>query len=272
MRRRTTGVLMVLALAVVLSLGLAASASATPSFTSVSPLTHANTASATFSLAVLGNNLSEILDVDSVTLYQIGPPYDVIWTSNPQVVALLPSTVITCDLNTFGEHAGSYNVEIAYCTGLGQIIPTTSMINNAFTVTQPAPPPGKPEITSLSPAKVVAGAAGFTMTVNGSGFQVFPAAVVMWNSTALTTTGAVVNPTAVLTATVPASLVATPGTASITVVNQLVGGSDVSNAIGFSITNAPPVLTGLAPATTWAKLITPPAVVLTGSGLSLIHI
>ena len=134
MRRGTTRVLLVLALAVVLSLGLAASASATPSFTSVSPLTHSNNASATFSLAVLGNNLSEILDVDSVTLYQTGPPYDVIWTSNPQVVALLPSTVITCDLNTFGEHAGTYNVEISYFTGFGQIIPTTSMINNAFTV------------------------------------------------------------------------------------------------------------------------------------------
>ena len=267
MKRFGTRALVVLALAVVLSLGLAAGAMATPSFNAVSPVTASNTASGSFSLIILGNNISEILDVDSVTLYQTGPPYDVIYTSNPQVIALLPNTVITSDLNTYGEHAGTYNVVIAYCTSLGQIIPSTGTLYGAFTVTQPAPPPATPSINSVTPARVTAGAPGFTMTVTGLGFGTFPfEAKVMWNSTALVTTGTMPNPTAILSATVPATLLATPGTASITVVNPNLGGGVVSNAIMFSVETAAPVLTGLAPATTFAKFYQPPVVVLSGSG------
>ncbi len=267
MRRGTKRVLMVLALTVVLSLGLAASAMAAPSFTGVTPANHSNTASADFSLLISGSNLSEITDIDYVTLYQQGPPYDVIWTDNPTVVPLLPNTVVTCDANTYGEHQGVYNVEIGYYWGglLGQPL-QTSTIYGAFTVTQPPPPPGNPEITSLSPAKVVAGAAGFNLTVTGANFQaVVNPSVVMWNSTALVTTNGF-PPASSLSAAVPASLVATAGTAMITVVNPNLGGGVVSNAIGFSITTAAPVLSGLSPASTWAKLVTPPAVVLTGSG------
>ena len=48
-----------------------------------------------------------------------------------------------------------------------------------------------PDITSLSPSSTTAGAPGFILTVNGSGFA--PLAVVFWNLTPLTTT--VVSPT-----------------------------------------------------------------------------
>ena len=70
-------------------------------------------------------------------------------------------------------------------------------------------------ITSLSPNTATAGQAGFTLTVNGTGFV--SGAVVQWNSTALTTT--FVNATQ-LTATVTAGLVATAGSATVTVTRE----------------------------------------------------
>jgi subtilase family serine protease len=86
-----------------------------------------------------------------------------------------------------------------------------------------------PAITSLSPSSATAGGASFTLTVNGSGFV--SGSKVDWNGTALTTT--YVSSTQV-TATVPASDIATAGTASVTVVN----GSTVSNAETFTINSS----------------------------------
>ena len=67
-------------------------------------------------------------------------------------------------------------------------------------------------ITSMSPSSVAAGGAAFPLTVTGANFV--PSTTVMWNGAALATT--YVSATE-LTASVPASLVATPGTASVTV-------------------------------------------------------
>jgi hypothetical protein len=83
-------------------------------------------------------------------------------------------------------------------------------------------------ITSLSPSSAAAGGAGFTLTVNGSGFV--SGAVVQWNGTALTTT--FVSATQ-LTATVSTSLIASPGNASVAVINPNMA---ASNAVIFSIT------------------------------------
>ena len=75
----------------------------------------------------------------------------------------------------------------------------------------PTPLPGQPQVTSLSPGTVVAGAGSFTLTVNGLNFG--PTTTVMWdNNTSLTTT--YVSST-VLQAQVPASLIAKPGTTTI---------------------------------------------------------
>lgn len=71
-----------------------------------------------------------------------------------------------------------------------------------------------PTLTSLSPSSAVAGGAGFTLTVTGTGFV--SGSAVDWNGTALTTT--YVSATT-LTATVPAGDIAAAGTDSITVVN-----------------------------------------------------
>jgi IPT/TIG domain len=77
--------------------------------------------------------------------------------------------------------------------------------------TGPKPAPGQPQVTSLSPSTAVAGAASFTLTVNGLNF--LPTTTVLWDdNTSLTTT--YVSST-VLQAQVPASLIARPETVTI---------------------------------------------------------
>jgi len=95
----------------------------------------------------------------------------------------------------------------------------------------------------LVPMTIVPGSQGFTLTVNGTGFV--SGAAVKWNGAALTTT--FVN-SSQLTATVPASDIATPGTASVTVSNPTPGGGtsnvelfDVSSTVSKVIfTQLPP--------------------------------
>jgi hypothetical protein len=82
----------------------------------------------------------------------------------------------------------------------------------------------------LVPSSVAPGGPGFSLTVNGTGFV--PGAVVNWNGTALATT--FVN-TSRLTATVPASNVASVGTRVITVSNPAPGGGD-SNDVFLLVT------------------------------------
>ena len=87
-------------------------------------------------------------------------------------------------------------------------------------------------LTSLSPATVPAGNGAFTLTVVGNGFSTDSA--VAWNGTALTTTHISVT---TLQASVSASLVASIGTAPITVVNPASEGG----------TSAPQTLTIIKP-------------------------
>jgi hypothetical protein len=67
-------------------------------------------------------------------------------------------------------------------------------------------------ITSLSPPSAVAGGPDFTLTVNGTNFTT--SSVVLWNGSPLTTT---FISAIQLTVTVTASLIASPGTATVTV-------------------------------------------------------
>jgi hypothetical protein len=100
--------------------------------------------------------------------------------------------------------------------------------------TGPRPLPGQPQISSVSPGTAVAGAASFTLTVNGLNFV--PTTTVLWNdSTSLTTT--YVSST-VLKAEVPASLIAGPTTVSISP-SPLVS---INFGVNFIITSA--ALTG----------------------------
>jgi hypothetical protein len=110
--------------------------------------------------------------------------------------------------------------------------------------------PAAPHIDSLSPNSAVAGGPAFTLRVNGSNFQtgVLPA-VVRFNGTILADalpTGPV-NPTAILYVTVPANLILTPGPATVTVTNPLLGGGVVSNTVPFAISG--PTVTAIEPST-----------------------
>ncbi len=109
-------------------------------------------------------------------------------------------------------------------------------------------------VASLSPAQVSAGNADFPLTVNGNGFVL--KTVVQWNGKPLATTVPVDSTGAalgnVVTATVPAALVAKPGTASISTINPASGAGQngLSNPFAFYINPPPnplPGLTGISP-------------------------
>lgn len=92
------------------------------------------------------------------------------------------------------------------------------------------PPP--PTLSSLEPAAIPAGSQRLTLRVSGANFA--SGAKVRWNGTARVTT--FVSDT-LLTAQIFASDLATPGAASITVLNPTPGG--LSNALSFTILPAP---------------------------------
>ncbi len=116
-----------------------------------------------------------------------------------------------------------------------------------FTITQPPNP--VPAITSLNPGSAQAGSGAFTLTLTGANFVT--GAVVRWNGADRVTTP--VSSTQ-LTAAIPASDIASAGTATIIVFNPLSsgGGGGPSNAVTFTINPAPnpvPVLASLNPNT-----------------------
>jgi len=103
----------------------------------------------------------------------------------------------------------------------------------------PAALAAAPMLTSLSPSSAAAGRAAFTLTINGMNFT--PASTAKWGAAVLTT--AYTSATE-LTATVPASLIANPGAASITVTTS--GG--VSSGATFIINPPPPAIYVRSPA------------------------
>jgi hypothetical protein len=96
-------------------------------------------------------------------------------------------------------------------------------------------------VTSVSPVSTPAGSAALSISVTGSNFT--PGLEVRWNGAALQTT--FLSPTQ-LSAVVPSRLVATPGTAAITVVNAC--GLSIP-AAEFTISATPAVLSAISPAT-----------------------
>ena len=73
-----------------------------------------------------------------------------------------------------------------------------------------------PAISQLSPNSASAGGPSFTMTVNGNNFG--SKAVVNWNGAAQSSNTTVINGKQ-LSVNIPAAMIATPGTAKITVTN-----------------------------------------------------
>ncbi|HLV78757.1 MAG TPA: IPT/TIG domain-containing protein, partial [Chthonomonadaceae bacterium] len=98
-----------------------------------------------------------------------------------------------------------------------------------------------PGVSSLSPSSAAAGGAAFTLTVNGSNFQ--NGALVQWGDSGLATTFVSASQ---LTASVPASLLAAPGTVAVGVTNP---GGQMSSTLTFTITPGTPTLSSLSPST-----------------------
>jgi hypothetical protein len=93
-----------------------------------------------------------------------------------------------------------------------------------------------PSITSVQPATVSAGGPAFTLTVNGSGF--LSGSTVKWSGTSLPTS---YSSDSLVTASVPANLIAICGRFPVTVTNP----SGTSNANVTVVVN--PVLNGISP-------------------------
>jgi pyruvate/2-oxoglutarate dehydrogenase complex dihydrolipoamide dehydrogenase (E3) component len=85
-----------------------------------------------------------------------------------------------------------------------------------------------PQISTISPTTKAAGAAQFTLTVNGFDFDAD--AKIRWSGTQQTTTRVSANQ---LTCLITAGQVATAGTRTITVIN---GSKKISNGVTFTIT------------------------------------
>ncbi len=109
-------------------------------------------------------------------------------------------------------------------------------------------------IANLAPVYATAGGAAFTLTVNGSYFE--SGDTVLWGATKLSTTFAGFGS---LTASVPAGLIATAGSVSVTVVSSA---GTVSNTQAFTIYR-PPAITSLNPT---SATLGGPAFTLTVSG------
>jgi hypothetical protein len=150
-------------------------------------------------------------------------------------------------------------VQPSQVTAPGTVSITVTQVVNGITLTSNAVPftvttaPGAPMITSISPTSVPPGSSTFTLTVNGSNFM--SGATVQWTTAggttiSLPTTPIIVNSTIVqLQASVDSSLVASSGTAAITVTQTVNGFQLTSNAVNFTIGPSPfiPVITSLSP-------------------------
>jgi outer membrane protein assembly factor BamB len=192
-------------------------ATATPTITSLNP-TSAVAGGPAFTLTIVGVNFAA-----SSLVQWNGLPLTTTFTSSTQISAQVSAPDIAAP--------GSAAITVSnQSTGGGISTPASYVIS-----------PPAPLLTSISPSSVYAGAATFTLTVNGSGF--LQLSYVQLNGTALATT--YVSGTQ-LTAQVPATAVAAVAVLPVVVSNQNAGGS-ASNTLSLSVGNAPLALTAISP-------------------------
>jgi len=137
---------------------------------------------------------------------------------------------------------------------VGVVKPDNSTSNKLPFIVAP-PAVSSPTLTSINPNGVVAGSAGFTLVATGSNFV--SGSQVTWNGSGVTST--FVSATEV-DATIPASLVASFGTANVGVTNP---GGLVSNTLPFSIASPAPQPATLAS-------ISPNSAVVGSAGFTLV--
>src|SRR5262249_34075311 len=188
-----------------------------PTLTSLSPSTETAGDSA-FTLTVTGTNFV------STSVVQ--------WNGSARATTFVDSTTVTAAISA----PDIANGDTVLVTVNNPAPGGGTSKSQSFTIDNPVPNP-----TSLSPNSAGAGGPQFTLTVNGTNFV--PSSVVKWKNTSLTTT--FVNSTQI-TAIVPASDIATAGTAMVKVTNPVPGGG-TSSSITFTINNPVPTATTLTP-------------------------
>ncbi len=174
-----------------------------PTITSLSP-NSITAGAAGFTLTVNGTNF-----VPGATVNWNGAPLKTAYKSPTQLTASVPASDV--------QNAGTAKVTVT--TPSGTSIPATFAIN--------AP---QASITDFFPDSITAGEGSFTLTVDGTGFVA--GAAVFWNTTKLATTRV---SSVQLNATVPANLIANPGTAKISVTTSA---GSASSSMNFDI-NSP---------------------------------
>ena len=181
-----------------------------PSLTSLSP-TSATAGSATFTLTANGTNF-----INTSVINWNGTALTTTYVNNTQLTASVPAANITA--------TGTAAVTVFNpLPGGGTSNSLTFTINSTNPV---------PSLTSILPNTATAGSGSFTMLANGANFVTN--SVVKWNGAALTTT--FISSTQI-SASVPASNIASVGTAMVTVFNPTPGGG-TSSSVNFSITAA----------------------------------
>lgn len=187
-----------------------------PTLMSINP-TSAIASGAAFTLTVNGTNFNDTSVVK--------------WNDTSRVTTLISATQLqaaipAADIAT----AGSASITVTNPAPGGG---TTSALN--FAINNPVP-----TLTSIDPTSMIAGSAGFTLTLNGTGFVA--ASVAQVNGASRTTT--FVNGTK-LTINLTAAEIANAGTLSIAVVNPAPGGGTTGTQT-LTINNPVPTLTSLS--------------------------
>jgi subtilisin family serine protease len=195
------------------------------SLTAIAPSSGMN--NSVVSASITGTGFSTI-----TTVKMVGSETEIIATG----VTVVTSNHLTCSFDLRGAPTGIYDVAVISGNGDTETLPS------AFTIV--APPPPVPVITALSPSSAVAGGTGFTLTISGSNFT--SACVAKWNGYSRST---ILNAgTGQLQASIPATDIAAPGIATITVSDPDTG---TSNGMTFTILPPPPppvpVITALSP-------------------------
>jgi uncharacterized protein (TIGR03437 family) len=188
-----------------------------------------------FILTVLGSNFT-----NSSALLWNGSAIACNFINSTELTAIVPGAL--------AQTAGTAAITVANSGGA----PSAAL---TFTI---RPQPG-PVISAISPTSATAGAAGFTLTITAANCGT--GCVAQWNGAALTTT--IASP-ATVTAAVPASLIASAGTASIRLVNPDGGASDPAT---FTINPPPATAASLNPSSATAGS---PALTLTVNGSNLL--
>lgn len=169
-----------------------------------------------FTLTAVGASFTQ----QSAVLWN-GTALSTSFSNSTQLTAAVPATDIAA--------MGTASVTVSDPT-FGTSVPQTFTIQ-ASPVT----------ITSLSPSSLNAEGPAFTLTLAGTNFT--PQSTVFWNGTPQTTSFV---STTQLTTAIPASLVATPGSATISVIDPLYG---QSNSESLTLTVPPLALNSISPAT-----------------------